>query len=103
MIGRVAIMCPVCRMELRVLQTNDLEIADYRVLRKLARKEIVLAHVRRIAVNPSNGLKNVCQVIDGAHGFIDHGASYRSRFGEYGVSDAFGKGFWRQHVNRHTQ
>jgi hypothetical protein len=29
--------------------TNDLDIADYRGLRKLAREEIVLAHVRRMA------------------------------------------------------
>ncbi len=100
----------MCRRELRTVAfdisagfSNDLEIADYRVLRKLARKEIVLTHVRRIALDPLNGLKDVFQVIHSAYGFIDHGASYRSCFSKYGVSDIFGKGLWRQHVNRHTQ
>ena len=42
-----------------------------------------------------NGLKDVFQVIDGAHGFIDHEISHRARFGKYGVSDIFRKRFWR--------
>ena len=83
--------------------TDDLEIADYRVLCKFARKKVVLTHVGRIAFNALNGLKYVFQVIDSTHGFIDHEISHRARFGEYGVSNIFGKRFWRQHVNRDTQ
>src|SRR5271170_3235017 len=83
--------------------TDDLKIADYRVLRKLAPKKIVLTHIGRIAFNPLNCLKDVFRVIDSTNRSIDHDASHRARFGEYGVSDIFGKGFWRQHVNRDTQ
>jgi hypothetical protein len=62
----------------------------------------VLIHVRRIALNPLNGLKDVFQVIERARGFIDHEVLHRSRFGEYGISDIFGEGFWRQHVDGNT-
>ena len=83
--------------------TDDLKIADYSVLRKLVPKKIVLTHIGRIAFNPLNCLKDVFQVIDSTNRFIDHDASYRACFGEYGVSDIFRKGFWRQHVNRDAQ
>jgi len=83
--------------------TDDLEIADYCVLRKLAREKGVLGHIRRIAFNPFNGLKDVIQVIDSTKRLIDHKALHRTRFGEYCVSDIFGKRFRRQHVNRDTQ
>jgi hypothetical protein len=100
----------MCRCKLRTITVNvsagftdDLKIADYRVLRKLAREKVVLTHIRRIAFNPLNGLKDVFQVIDSTNRLIDHEALHRARFGEYGVSDIFGKRFWRRHVNRDTQ
>jgi hypothetical protein len=82
---------------------DDLKIADYRVLREFASKKIVLTHVGRVALNPLNCLEDVFQIVDRTKRFIDHDASHRARFGEYGVSYIFRKGFWRQHVNRDAQ